>query len=925
MALTQMKNTSIDDDDDDLESLRLAALQTLQKKAAVPFDLHPSMSREHVQQRMYSPTHRRGRGSFNQSNRGRNGMFNNNQRSRNPNLISIPTEVEVSPPKARSAFISDKDTFKLTLPQDRYCNKTVEETKEQVSSKFNRYDNSDESESESDEEEESEKSDSESTGLQRAGSLEALMEELENEIKGKSNDPKPDPESTKAPKVKRRNKRVRTRTVSSATEKDILQVSLDTEPINSPEPHDFPPNVEADLTENNDNTNNTAPSPVKVLIEPAPKAQPENEPKLPQAQFIRKASPPQTMRNRSPPPHLLSRKQPNSPPFRQHRNRSPMRQRLNHNNYNNNAYNPAPFQPHQIPPFVQSYNQFSFPPFGAPPPLDIIHQQPPPFLPRSLSPLAINTEALCTITKAPLSPRSAAFVLQNREIIAQRRRKSPKRSPTFSRSPSPRRSLSPLSRRLPRSLSKSPIRNRVRSRSPLPPRRLSPPRGGRNMSPPRRRRSMSPADLRRNARKPPRERRSPPSKPSVRDRLGTRGREPVNKVEKTSEPDDKVPVKISVEEVLPEDPVLEARKRKFQRTEINVKDGGVIKLKKEEDQQQQELLATSEMDQFKNSELTELDQEALLLDDDTLLETKVEDIFSDDQSDDENEGRFKTSDNTAAKHIGISISKSLNGGRDIKAEPLVKERSSYKRRDQQVDRKRRRRSPSPSAKYSDVVEQDKTAKPAVKQRLIRLAKPKKTVPPRVTSPIENKKIEIKIRNPAKYEEASRSKYDVATEDESRRTDEIKQRGKKERRVDVLTTEETEEVVEETDELEDDGAREDAEDGKLLEGTAVSKTVESKSSDGGDLRTQLSRKRAERQSKLPTAESIQSRLLQSAIKDAVYVKKVKKSKKSKHRESALIDGKLPIHLRLGLGGSEVEIYTEHRKKNKKSKHRSLDQV
>lgn len=48
---------------------------------------------------------------------------------------------------------------------------------------------------------------------------------------------------------------------------------------------------------------------------------------------------------------------------------------------------------------------------------------------------------------------------------------------------------------------------------------------------------------------------------------------------------------------------------------------------------------------------------------------------------------------------------------------------------------------------------------------------------------------------------------------------------------------------------------------------------------GDLRAQLSRKRAERQNKLPIPEDVQSRLLQNALQGAVF-KKPKKSRKEK---------------------------------------------
>lgn len=102
---------------------------------------------------------------------------------------------------------------------------------------------------------------------------------------------------------------------------------------------------------------------------------------------------------------------------------------------------------------------------------------------RPLSPLIIDHEILSSITRAPLSPRSAAFVLQNREILARRKMSPQKSSPR--RSPSPRRSrLEPVRRR---------------SRSPRFKRSLSPRgRSPRSFSP--RRRSVSPRNRFRGAR-----------------------------------------------------------------------------------------------------------------------------------------------------------------------------------------------------------------------------------------------------------------------------------------------------------------------------------------------------------------------------------------------------------------------------------------
>lgn len=92
-------------------------------------------------------------------------------------------------------------------------------------------------------------------------------------------------------------------------------------------------------------------------------------------------------------------------------------------------FQPLPYRNFNVPVYNYSNSQ---------PPTQLFPSQ---CYERPLSPLSIKTDILNTIT-APLSPRSAAFVLQNREII-ERRKKSPRRS--YSRSPTPefRRSVSP--------------------------------------------------------------------------------------------------------------------------------------------------------------------------------------------------------------------------------------------------------------------------------------------------------------------------------------------------------------------------------------------------------------------------------------------------------------------------------------------------
>lgn len=124
---------------------------------------------------------------------------------------------------------------------------------------------------------------------------------------------------------------------------------------------------------------------------------------------------------------------------------------------------------------------------------------------RPLSPLHID-HTVFSLTQAPLSPRSAAFVLKNREILARR-----KMSPRKSLSPSPRRSLSPRRSFSPRRRSRSPRFDYKRSRSPRS-------RSPRNISP--RRRSLSPKRCRRSPDRFKRGSRSPLNKVPVHKRLG---------------------------------------------------------------------------------------------------------------------------------------------------------------------------------------------------------------------------------------------------------------------------------------------------------------------------------------------------------------------------------------------------------------------
>lgn len=301
-------------------------------------------------------------------------------RVRNSNLISVQT-VETDQPDdfAANIKISPKivnHPAKLVLPQDRYCNISSNvEDKNDSTSKFDRYNNSDDSESDSDEEKAVSSSDKE---LKRSDSLEALMQELENEIQGGD---KPNEINTESV-TKVKPKKLETFESKSSNEEEEDKVEK-------------PPVI------------------TKVAVEV------EKKPFIKNNNFV-------SSYNNGPSRglsqnmhsdrilHQISYIEPNVPHI-------------------TNFLPAVPYTNMNVP-----YDQYGYPMPHRP--MDVIQNvQSPPNV--RLSPLHIKTDILNTIT-APLSPRSAAFVLQNREII-ERRKKSPRRS--YSRSPTPefRRSLSP--------------------------------------------------------------------------------------------------------------------------------------------------------------------------------------------------------------------------------------------------------------------------------------------------------------------------------------------------------------------------------------------------------------------------------------------------------------------------------------------------
>lgn len=535
---------------------------------------------------------------------------------------------------------------RLIRPQDRYCNLETDKENDQsaeTSSKFNRYDKSD-SESESDLE--SDLNDDSPKKLQRADSLEELMKELENEIDGdKKIKSEEKPLKKKVKKAKKEAKSELLSDIKSVVknESDNVKPEVKNDSVDVKEPC----NGENDKSEtipenlNNENYKNN------VHKHPNFKSRPPMNRRPPRAGNV---SPPFV--NHSLPPTLT----------------------------------PQPYYPYN-PPVIST----NIPPY----PYNVIPSEPhPPYLPqtypRSLSPLTLNTDLLNTAITAPLSPRSAAFVLENRAIIERRKRRS------FSRSPSPRfrRSKSP------RRDSISPIRKR-------------------NLSPESKKTSPN----------------------AVRNRLGAKKRS--RSISLSPSPQREV----TEEERKPVDPIMEARKRKFENNELKVKEG-VIRLKpkvEEEAQKESEAPQNGKKDE-------ELDPD--------ILDTSVDGLFSDEESDEENEGRFKTNSQQSRKAVVLPFTKLLkNTSAEIKTKSLLPEKSSSRHGSRNRCRNgesRRERDALYKRTTESGKENAKTNKPDKGRVVI------KSDRVRPISALIEKKIEIKIRNPTKYEEVAKD-FDVKEE------------------------------------------------------------------------------------------------------------------------------------------------------------------
>lgn len=746
------------DEEEDLESLRLAALQSL-KRSASNIDNFSLSNNNNT--KVYRKANKRGRGCHTNTRMNRNGIFGS--RIRNSTLIAVPT-IETETYQTNSNKMSESSS-KLILPQDRYTKQTISEEKSESGSKFDRYKDS-ESESESDSDNIAESQ----VKLQRSSSLEALMQELENEIQR-------DTKNVEIQKVKSPKKVTKVKVDPNIVLKDVKLV--------------------AEVIENK--------AVVKI-----------QKPDLPQPTV-----PKSCITVSENPSTVYSNSQPS----------------FTHNQFLN--FIPSPCSANQFNPHV---------PYNFPVVNSIEGHLQPKYYERPLSPLPFDNGVFNTIT-APLSPRSAAFVLQNREIV-ERRKKSPRRS--YSRSPSPRYRRS-------KSRSPSPVRQKMSPatcnsiRRPQCYKRQSP---SRYNSPKRRRRSPASRSTFRTA--------SPYKEVELKEHVQTRD----ISLSLSPSPEPFVSQNLIEEKkVIMDDSILEARRRKFENDAIPTE--GIIRLKPKVEQNEEQLIedgksGKSEFGSLAIDDSSNLNNDDLLPSDDNYIDfnIKVDDLFSDEDSDNENEGRFKSKSNDSSINEQVESIKNQSLKRKGKDDLRSKRCTDYEH-DTKTNKIERR-------------EQDGlillNANSKHKSRL---------------SPLENRKIEIKIKNPRKYE----------VENES--DDRIKEKKTHLRKVEIASGAKSNQVL-----------RSDSE--------------ENENEGSGDLRAQLSRKRAERQHMAPKVENIPSRLLQNALQSAVFKKSKKVKSKKKEKTLSALDGKLPIHLRLGIPGS-VDTFNESKEQTNKFGKRSKNRT
>lgn len=230
------------------------------------------------------------------------------------------------------------------------------------------------------------------------------------------------------------------------------------------------------------------------------------------------------------------------------------------------------------------------------------------------------------------------------------------------------------------------------------------------------------------------------TKPSIRDRLGLKSNVKPEEMEIKEKPVTDSPSKNDK----PLDPILEARKRKFESKEIKVR-GGIIRLKPKEEpkpdlEKPQEAEATTKTVPIKTEVVTEepamkkdsqpkptargkvsLEEDVLLEDDELDLEAQV-DLFSDEDLISEDElTPIKDDQNVRMVELPEKV---LNGKRKIRLSP-VKTLSKDRSRSPSERSKTRKKSRTSSKKLTVKMERH----------------PKKF----------DRKIEIKLKNPSKSE------------------------------------------------------------------------------------------------------------------------------------------------------------------------------
>lgn len=245
---------------------------------------------------------------------------------------------------------------------------------------------------------------------------------------------------------------------------------------------------------------------------------------------------------------------------------------------------------------------------------------------------------------------------------------------------------------------------------------------------------------------------SPTSKSSVYNRLGAARKRKSRSISLSLSPSPERTTKPLETEVKTLDPVLEARKRKFESNEIKVKEG-VIRLKPKSEETSEK----SQKNEGENVEVPETNE-----DEDNLLDMHVDDLFSDEEeSDGENEGRFKTSSQQSRKNTVLPFTQLLKSSSSaIKDSALIPERkrerdrthreSTRKKRSPLVHNNKHETKTTDSKKYrtdsSSPRKVSRSTEPVKNRIVLKGDKPKSALV------IAEKKIEIKIRNPTKYEQ-----------------------------------------------------------------------------------------------------------------------------------------------------------------------------